>query len=606
MSSGESSQITGETIKNICKLYAAYLCGRIYHEPEGKGSALARFPDEKNKTEALWARQEFFDDQKQTGMVGAFYRPVGSTNGDGGEACWPMLVYRGTDFDDFRGIGFSFVLTSPRLEKEYKYEDFVDASGEIKSDIGLLTEELYKSAADWGKKTYVDPAISDGQKKLDKFANTTSEKREDPPSQRVAGEPYLSIGWVQNHPEVRTAAQAEALSGYKVIELINKTGKAGLGPLSDKFHIRACLVYKEKEHGDWVTNLLQGMGKETPAYEQALAFAADCYEKQILANNDKRVITTGHSMGGGLASAANIWLRKKYLLKGHDFYGLTFNTAGVHSNTVAPASLSDGKIENIAVRDEILTTLAWYSNRIPFLGGILKMSNYQAGLPKPSGSRSVIPGVSPGPLSEGEGWNVPPKNSLLARLFPLSQQNALWRARATHNFRSVNAISDILLNAGSINDFGIRLLRHIGSAYTSFSDKDREELMKLPDRAGADVMFADSIQSGKKFFANIGTELSDLCTILEMSAGYHGMDFCIASLEAKLKGTATSVHHPYSVADSTKEKLDDLLNQDNQRRAKEEEAINKAQKAYQDETKASSDFLRNQFSSNGGLAGVKF
>lgn len=77
-------------------------------------------------------------------MVEAFYRPVGSANGDGGEACWPMLVYRGTDFDDFiRGIGFSFVLTSPRLEQEYKYEDFVDASGEIKSDMGLLTEELY-------------------------------------------------------------------------------------------------------------------------------------------------------------------------------------------------------------------------------------------------------------------------------------------------------------------------------------------------------------------------------------------------------------------------------------------------------------------------------
>jgi len=48
------------------------------------------------------------------------------------------------------------------------------------------------------------------------------------------------------------------------------------------------------------------------------------------------------------------------------------------------------------------------------------------------------------------------------------------------------------------------------------------------------------------------------------------------------------------------------LDQDNQRRAKEEEAINKAQKAYQDETKAFSDFLRNQFSSNGGLAGIKF
>lgn len=63
-----------------------------------------------------------------------------------------------------------------------------------------------------------------------------------------------------------------------MIELINKTGKAGLGPLSDEFHIRACLVYKEKEHSDWVTNLLQGLGKETPAYEQALAFAKNCYE----------------------------------------------------------------------------------------------------------------------------------------------------------------------------------------------------------------------------------------------------------------------------------------------------------------------------------------
>lgn len=72
MSSEESSQITGETIKNICKLYAAYLCGHIYHEPEGKGSALARFPDEKIRLKRFGWEKNFLMTKRKQVWLGHF------------------------------------------------------------------------------------------------------------------------------------------------------------------------------------------------------------------------------------------------------------------------------------------------------------------------------------------------------------------------------------------------------------------------------------------------------------------------------------------------------------------------------------------------------
>lgn len=563
MSEGESSQITGSTIQNICKLYAAYLCARIYHEPEGHSTAGQRFKEQMEKTKKLWQQIELDDDQAEFGMVAAFYRPTGASNGDEGEKCWPMLVFRGTDFDDFRGLGFSFTLTSPRLEKQYTDDEIATAF--MTDDIGFATENAYKALAGYAKQKWVEPNIANARQMLEPVY-VGSEK----PIQQPSDGPYLSIGWVANHPEIQTAAQAEALAGYKKIELLNQKGQLGIGPLSDEYHVTASLVYNENSHGDWVTNLLQGMGKESPAYKRALAFANQCYLKYIQPDQEKKLVTTGHSLGGGMASAANMFLRQKYIKEGLDCYGLVFNPAGVHENTIKPAHLSDGKIEIVAVKDEILTTLAWYKNNIPFLGPILKLSNFSDGLPQPYGSKMILNGVSPGPLAGNESWEVPPRDNLLARLFPLSEQNALWQAKATHQFKKITAINDMLLNAGSLNSSIKNISEYILKTLISDSDFDIKE------------------------------EVNDLLKILDMSAGYHSMDFCIATYEAKLKGKATSVYSPYQYADeNSPEDLNQRLKTINKNIKKQNDELNKYNKDM-------SQQYQQQFSNNGGLTGIKF
>jgi uncharacterized Zn-binding protein involved in type VI secretion len=72
---------------------------------------------------------------------------------------------------------------------------------------------------------------------------------------------------------------------------------------------------------DWLTNLAQGLGRETPYYNQAMEIARTA---QAMAPDKVRYV--GHSLGGGLASAAAAAARAE---------ARTFNAAGVNAATLA-------------------------------------------------------------------------------------------------------------------------------------------------------------------------------------------------------------------------------------------------------------------------------
>ncbi len=103
---------------------------------------------------------------------------------------------------------------------------------------------------------------------------------------------------------------------------------------------------------DWGANISQATGSETEYYSNAIRLA------QKVQNIDPNVETTGHSLGGGMSSAASLVTGAK---------GYTFNAAGVHPNTVknfgpVPAGdqvLPDGKplIDAFHVEGEALTTV---------------------------------------------------------------------------------------------------------------------------------------------------------------------------------------------------------------------------------------------------------
>nr|WP_272212555.1 hypothetical protein [Marinicella sp. W31]MDC2878472.1 hypothetical protein [Marinicella sp. W31] len=59
-------------------------------------------------------------------------------------------------------------------------------------------------------------------------------------------------------------------------------------------------------------------------------------QDKIKPGQDRRLEVAGHSLGGGLAAATCAVLEQK--VPEIDIHGTTFNAAGVHPNTIAPAT----------------------------------------------------------------------------------------------------------------------------------------------------------------------------------------------------------------------------------------------------------------------------
>ena len=75
------------------------------------------------------------------------------------------------------------------------------------------------------------------------------------------------------------------------------------------------------EFRDWVTNIRQAFGLKSAQYTSAIEYA-----QSAASRFGSNLRFTGHSLGGGLASAASVVTGLR---------ATTFNAAGLHSNTVA-------------------------------------------------------------------------------------------------------------------------------------------------------------------------------------------------------------------------------------------------------------------------------
>ncbi|WP_394821697.1 Mbeg1-like protein [Pendulispora albinea] len=103
---------------------------------------------------------------------------------------------------------------------------------------------------------------------------------------------------------------------------------------------------------DWANNLKQGLGYDATQYNQAIALAKDA--KAAFGDN---LVITGHSLGGGLASAAALATGSP---------AVTFNAAGLSDDTIKKLDLDpaaarqwaeSGQIRRYAVEGEILTNI---------------------------------------------------------------------------------------------------------------------------------------------------------------------------------------------------------------------------------------------------------
>lgn len=96
---------------------------------------------------------------------------------------------------------------------------------------------------------------------------------------------------------------------------------------------------------DWAANLMQGMGRETAYYNQAMEIGRTA---SLMAPGKVRYV--GHSLGGGMASAAAAMA---------DAEARTFNAAGLNKDTLARkgAKMAVDKVKAYFVKGDILSAL---------------------------------------------------------------------------------------------------------------------------------------------------------------------------------------------------------------------------------------------------------
>jgi len=484
--------IRGQAMSDHCKMQAAYLSKLIYERPQGDRAFDTSWPEEINKARENWQEWVDFDYQSENGFVARLYKPKGydqnAENGD--EMCWPTLVFRGTDMEDFRGLGLHVRIRLDALAT--LIEDIITrgkamfggvevertsdnsgnayfggvnaASGVPMFDPALLREEAAQRRMEEERaiQRQVERNLEEKVEKARQEAiETTKEgtpereaalaEAEHADSVLVEQTIILDVDFLAAHKGDYTRKDAEA-AGFAVWPELSFTLNGPIdGLLAGEAEIKVEILTKGGK-GDWVNNLLQGIGdiKNSSQYKSAIDTVKDVIEKyiskeskekDISKTHDKRLTITGHSLGGGLATAADFTARYNYYKDNIQIYTIVFNTAGLHEGTiqyikddsayaadvqeaheaamqhvgedyeqrgektlarnkeqakdcVRDPGLSDAAYNIYRVQDEILTTLEYTPHHIPFLEGIMDILDQR--FPKPVGVDNQMPALSPG------------------------------------------------------------------------------------------------------------------------------------------------------------------------------------------------------------------
>ncbi|WP_024892037.1 DUF2974 domain-containing protein [Luteimonas huabeiensis] len=181
--------------------------------------------------------------------------------------------------------------------------------------------------------------------------------------QTDASGPIGAAGWTRvEHlpPGITTPLQSDA-SGFQAQIYTDGNGNYALAFAGTEFTSGA----------DWLANLGQGLGFETAQYRDAMALA-----QEASAEWGDNLVITGHSLGGGLASAAS-------LATGNP--AVTFNAAGLSDQTLrdlgftpngARELAADGQVRRYTVENDILTAVQQNGSPLPdALGHQLQLEN---------------------------------------------------------------------------------------------------------------------------------------------------------------------------------------------------------------------------------------
>ncbi len=455
--SSNATIIRGNSKWKTCWRHACYLSKYVYKEPPSPDGFHTQFPEKMAEIEENWEKWDELVEQENSGLVARLFKVKGYDPSSKTDACPPILVYRGTDFEDMRNIAVAITL-------RWRWAPFFG--------------------------TYEKILV------LDKQLNPNSTR------EQLINAGFESIPIYTEEDSIQAESAADGVYGTIDIALT--------------------LEILAKEDGDWANNIQQGLGRGSTQYKSAIIYGRRIVEEKILPSAEARLELTGHSLGGGLASAVCAVLDREFPQA--YFHSIVFNPSGVHPNTIKPASDADGLIDGFAVEDDILTTLQSYRGNLPVVGAIFRLAKRtinQDGLPEPLCTFLPKKGISPGKTKET--WAIPPKGEKLPNLFPINEQTLIPPPRP-EGFPELTRLDEMFNASPSVSFFATAFLAYINERYRPVANEAVQRWWGKP----VHWLYTDMF---KRYMADLKPEFDSLSQIVLAAIDYHGMDYVIATYE---------------------------------------------------------------------------
>lgn len=412
---GDSTSSAGDAIWQSCLNKAAMLILDVYNYSDDE------LPDELKAEKAkLWDHWEKgWNKDLSSGMFCRMYYPIVPDGKTKEDVCPPALIFRGSEMND---------ADIEELAVHFELDCTVTATGLP----GLLIDT-----------TNFSPSIPT-------FSPTG---RISPTATRAE---LLAEG-LNEEPLILPSAGRETLHA-------SLGGAIGLGNIHFDWTGSASLFYGS--NGDWPTNIAQALGKNIPTqYRQAIYFAKKA-ASEAMADWNGRLMILGHSLGGGLASAAALAAKKDQ----PDLALLcnTYNAAGLHPET---AELEDTSLSAAAgagitancVNGDILTSLQT-RNLIPLMSDVLGWADVT--LPEAIPNSAPTYGYSPGgpPSMMFTHFERAPKWHSLPPLFPLRRKSLVQG--------DLDTIQNIFDAASDAHDFEAFVSNILGMLFRELGDRN--------------------------------------------------------------------------------------------------------------------------------------
>lgn len=266
------------------------------------------------------------------------------------------------------------------------------------------------------------------------------------------------------------------------------------------WRLDASLFYGTR--GDWTVDFAQGLGTETSQYRSARLFAEQAARQ---AKNDYggRLIVTGHSLGGGLATCAGIRIRAlsefddlKVHVRGYNPAGLHENTATRAGGTLSTANRVPTRLEH--VKDELLNSLQ--AKIVPILNPLLALGGQE--MPRPVPTPASVPGISPGAMFVGPlTMQYAEYGQPLPVLFPLSAAGQLAGGDLNH----IEALSSMLDQANTVQEFIVAFVNYILRQMGGGTMMNSDQLTELATLQDSFSLPEDFLETALDAFVNGGT-----------------------------------------------------------------------------------------------------